>query len=310
VNAESFPIPEGNLPEMSVVLSTRDRSGMASRCIASILENHAINFELLVVDQSADHSLKLLLQEFAADSRLRYLAAPILGLSAGRNFGIGQARSDLIACTDDDCRVPTDWLEQMKAALMVDSRIAAVYGNMIPAERHLPDGFIAGRSYPAPFIAKTLRDQHRVDGMAGSMGIRRSAWKQLCGFDELLGAGARFCSAEDLDFSIRALSKGYFVHATPGPEVVHYGFRSWAEGKYLIRGYLYGIGAMFAKHIKCGNWSILHYLMCLARRWTYAGPVVEFGHTPSRWLRLKAFASGFAAAMSVPVLRETLLFRK
>jgi len=197
----------------------------------------------------------------------------------------------------------------MNAALTIDDRIAAVYGNVRPVAGNLQDGFIAGCLRTAPFVAKNMRNQHRVDGMAGSMGLKRSAWERLGGFDEMLGAGARFRSAEDLDFSIRALNSGFFVYAAPGPEVTHYGFRSWSDGEKLIEGYLYGIGAMIAKHLKCGNWGILHYLAHLALRWAYTGPVVEFGHQPPRWLRLKAFLRGSAAALSTPVLREQLLFK-
>lgn len=299
----------GNAPAISVVISTRDRVGMAMACIASVLENRNPSFELLVIDQSADHSLKIALREFEGDPRLRYLATSIRGLSCGRNLGVAQARAELIACTDDDCRVPADWLEQMHAALTIDDRIAAVYGNVRPMARNLQGGFIAGCLRTEPFIAKNIREQHRVDGMAGSMGLRRSIWERLGGFDEMLGAGARFSSAEDLDFSIRALNRGFFVYAAPGPEVTHCGFRTWSDGEGLIEGYLYGIGAMSAKHLKCGNWGILYYLAHLLLRWTYTGPVVEFGYQPSRWLRLKAFLRGFAAALSTPVLAGQSLFR-
>jgi len=296
-------------PAISVVISTRDRAQMAISCIASVLENRNPDFELVVIDQSADYSLKIGLCEFEGDPRLRYLATPTQGLASGRNLGIRQARADLIACTDDDCRVPADWLERMNAALTGDDRIGVVYGNVRPMARNLQDGFIAGCLRTAPFVAKHLRHQHRVDGMAGSMGLKRSAWTLLGGFDEMLGAGARFRSAEDLDFSIRALASGFFVCTDPGPEVTHYGFRSWSDGGKLIEGYLYGIGAMIAKHLKCGNWGILHYLAHLALRWAYTGPVVEFGHQPSRWLRLNAFLRGSAAALSTPVLRKQMLFK-
>ena len=292
-----------------MVISTRDRADLAVLCVASVLEIPDPSFELLVIDQGADDSLRIALGEFERDHRLRYLATSNRGLSRGRNLGIEQARAGLIACTDDDCRVPADWLEQLKASLAIDNRIAAVYGNVRPMKHNRPDGFIAGCMRRAPFIAKKMREQHRVDGMAGSMGLRKSGWRRLGGFDEMLGAGARFRSAEDLDFSLRALHSGFFVCAAPGPEVTHCGFRSWSEGERLIEGYLYGIGAMSAKHLKCGNWGVLNYLAHLWLRWAYSGSIVEFGYQPSRWLRLKAFVRGFAAALATPVLRELSLFK-
>jgi hypothetical protein len=66
---------------------------------------------------------------------------------------------------------------------------------------------------------------------------------------------------------------------------------------------------MVAKHIKCGNFGIFSYLTHLSMRWAFTGPVVEFGHQPSRLLRLKAFLRGFAAGMATPVVRKHSLFK-
>jgi len=297
------------IPAVSVVISTRNRARMAMECVTSVLENKAPGFELLLIDQSDDPALETAVRSLPGDPRLLYQKTSTRGLAFGRNLGIERARSDLIACTDDDCVVPSDWVEQIRAALMADSRIAAVYGNVRPASHNRESGFIPGCLRDEPFIAKNIRQQHRVDGMAGNMGIRRSAWKRLGEFDEMLGAGSRFFAAEDLDFSIRALNAGFFVYATTDFEVIHHGFRSWTEGPHLIEGYLHGIGAMVAKHIKCGNWGIFSYLTHLSMRWAFAGPVVEFGHQPSRFLRLKAFVGGFAAGMATPVVRKRSLFK-
>jgi GT2 family glycosyltransferase len=297
------------MPSVSVVISTRNRTSDVIQCVESVLENRTPSFELLLIDQGDDNALESALRPFARDPRLRYARTMTRGLATGRNLGIRKARSDLVACTDDDCRVPKDWLPRMRAALMVDDRVAAVYGNVRPSTTHHPEGFIPGCLRATPFIARSIRDQHRVDGMAGCLGLRQSAWKRLGGFDEMLGAGARFFAAEDIDFSIRVLLNGYFVSATPEVEVTHNGLRSWSEGKRLIEGYLYGIGAMVAKHIKCGNWGILYYLAHLALRWTFTGPVVEFGHHPPRWLRLKAFLRGYAAGFTTPIMRGRSLFK-
>jgi GT2 family glycosyltransferase len=250
------------------------------------------------------------LRDHKKDARLCYVSSLTRGLACGRNLGVQEAQADLIACTDDDCLVPQTWLKRMARALMADDRVAVVFGNVRPEMRNRPDGFIPGCLRPTPFIARKLSEQHRVDGMAGSMGLRRSVWRRLVGFDEMMGAGAAFLSAEDLDFSIRALKSGFFVHAAPSVEVIHCGFRSWAEGDRLIEGYLYGIGAMVAKHLKCRNWKVLHYVGHLAIRWICAGAVVEFGYHPPRWLRLKSFARGFAAAASKPVNGPKLLFER
>lgn len=296
-------------PSISVVISTRNRTGTAIPCVESVLKNSAPNFELLLIDQGDDRTLESALRPFAGDPRLRYVHSATRGLATGRNLGIRQACSELIACTDDDCRVPEDWLQRMSAAMMVDCRVAAVYGNVRPSATDHRNGFIPGCIRPVPFIARSIRDQHRVDGMAGCLGLRRSAWERIGGFDEMLGAGARFLAAEDLDFSIRALLDGFLVSTTPEVEVTHDGFRTWSEGKPLIEGYLYGIGAMAAKHVKCGNWGILFYLAHLLLRWAITGPVVEFGYQPPRMPRLKAFLRGSFAGFTTSIMRGRSLFK-
>jgi GT2 family glycosyltransferase len=294
---------------VTVVISTCDRAGAVARCVASVLRNQYPGFDLLVVDQSSDRSTEAAVREFQADPRLRYVRSEVKGLSAGRNLGIGRARGEMIACTDDDCETPPDWLSRMAAALRHDDRTAVVFGNVRPGAHDRAAGFVPGYLWKSPFLARSIRDEHHADGMSGCMGLRRSAWERLGGFDEFLGAGSPFRAAEEMDFAIRALLAGFRVYVTPEVEVAHYGFRSWEEGHALIQGYLYGIGAMIAKHLKCGNWGILHYVTHLFWRWAFAGPVVDFGRRPPRWLRLRAFVLGAKAGLACAVERPRSLYR-
>lgn len=294
---------------ISVVISTRDRAEVVPRCVASVLRSHYPSFELLVVDQNANAGTEDALRGFQADARFHYVRSETRGLAAGRNLGIGLARGQLIACTDDDCEAPPDWLSRMAAALRQGERIALVFGNVRPGSHDRAAGFVPGYLLDRPSLARSIREEHRADGMSGCMGLKRVVWEQLGGFDEMLGAGSAFRAAEDMDFAIRALLAGFWVHATPHVEVTHHGFRSWEEGRELIQGYLYGIGAMIGKHLKCGQWGVLCYMAHLLWRWAIAGPVVDFGHRPPRWLRLRSFVRGAAAGLACAVERRRLLFQ-
>ncbi len=135
------------------------------------------------------------------------------------------------------------------------------------------------------------------------MAFRRGLWKELCGFDEMLGAGAYFQSAEEIDVLIRALLGGHFILETPKVFVTHCGVRTREQSKPLIRGYISGRTAMYVKYFKSGNWRVIYPCLHLTWRWAFGRPVVDLGHVPSRWLRLKGFADGLIMGELTPVDR-------
>lgn len=210
--------------------------------------------------------------------------------------------------TDDDCRVPPDWLGNMAAAFSAGDRTGVVFGNVLAAPHDRAKGFISAYHRKTPILARGIRDKPKVEGIGACMGIRTDTWAALGGFDGMLGAGSKFKSADDTDFAIRALLSGYEICETPEVHVVHHGFRTWSEGSLLINGYLFGIGAMLAKHIRCRHWPVLHVVRALAQRWMFERPVVEFGFTPSRSLRLSGFVRGFIAGGIEPIDRRTAHF--
>jgi glycosyltransferase involved in cell wall biosynthesis len=290
---------------IAVVIATRNRGNRIARTVGTILSNDYPDYEVVVVDQSDDDQTQASLQLHRADPRLRYLRSAAKGVSAGRNLAISTARGELIAITDDDCDVATDWLQQLSAAFRSDARIGIVFGNVLADTHDRATGFIPSYVRHEPFTARGIRDKHRVEGISACMGIRKDTWQALGGFDQMLGAGAPFKSAAETDLTIRAVLAGFSVYETPRVVVTHYGFRTWAQGKPLIRGYLFGIGAMMAKHLKCGHWSVLHVVLHLAWRWAFQRPAVDLGDRLHRGVRLKAFLHGFACGAKTAVDRTT-----
>lgn len=297
------------VPEaVSVIVCTRDRPVSLRETVRGILGNDYPDFELRVIDQSSGGESEDAVREWKSDPRFHYTRSESRGLARARNIGVSLARPGIIAMTDDDCRVPRDWLRQMVRAFSVGDRVAIVFGNVLPAKHDETHEFVLGYTRTVPFLASGIRDKSQVEGMGACMGIRSDAWAALSGFDPLLGAGSRFPSSDETDFVIRALLAGYQAYETPNVEVVHHGFRPLQHADELVHGYLLGIGAMLAKHLKCRGWSILHVYSALALRWMFRGPVVEYGFRPSRWVRLSGFVEGSIKAARIAVDRETLLF--
>jgi glycosyltransferase involved in cell wall biosynthesis len=86
--------------EVSVVLPTRDRWGLAWQALHTALEQQAVQVEVCVVD---DGSLRPAPSGVADDARVRvFRHESAQGVAASRNHGIREARGQWIAFLDDD----------------------------------------------------------------------------------------------------------------------------------------------------------------------------------------------------------------
>jgi GT2 family glycosyltransferase len=273
--------------------------------VRTILANEGPAFELRIVDQSEDDATEKSLKPFLGDPRVHYRRSSTRGLAVATNLAICDAQNELIAVTDDDCFVPPDWLRELVAAFRVDRRIGMVFGNIWPVAHDRSAGFILSYVRDKPFLARRVGDKHRVEGNGSCMGLRRSVWRELGGLDEKLGIGAPLQSASDTDFAIRVLLAGYFIYETPRLQVSHQGFRTWAQSRPVVRRYMYGLGAMYGKHVKCGHWSILQVMFQLAWRWAFGQPAANLGHCPPKWMRLVSFGKGLLSGLRTPVDRAT-----
>jgi glycosyltransferase involved in cell wall biosynthesis len=239
---------------ISVIVATRNRSNQIAECVRSILANQDADFELLVVDQSDAPAREPAMAAIGNDSRLRWVATDTRGLSASRNIGISTTSAPLIAFTDDDCRVPSDWVSRLRAAFAADAELSLLFGGVVLRSEDRV------RGYAAQFEPKETREFQRALpdgrspwGIGANMSIRRAVFDHIGMFDPLLGTGAPFSAAEEIDFTIRALIGGFKVLHTPSVAVVHLGVREGAAASHLMRGYGVGLGAALAKHIRLGT---------------------------------------------------------
>jgi len=290
-------------PYVTIVVPTRNRGDRITTAIHSLLGNDYPEFRVIVVDQSDDCATEEALRPYSAASNLVYVRSSTRGSSRARNIGIDAAQSEIIGLVDDDCEVPVNWVRQLAEAFEIDSRTGIVFGNVEPGPHDAKAGFVPAYHRHEPYMAKTVHEEHLVEGMSACMGIRRSVWQALAGFDTQLGVGARLESGAEGDITIRALQAGYFVYETPNLALVHHGFRGWDEGGLLIRRYWYGTGAVFAKHLKTRARDTGPLLLRVAWRWAFGrSPVTRsLGASPHRILRLAAFVRGFATGLIVRV---------
>ena len=122
--------------DISVIVPFYNAGNFFAACLDALVHQtfpHT-RYEILLVDNnSRDHSRALVeavQRESVAstpDLALRVLEERTQGAYAARNCAIRHARGRILAFTDPDCVVSSDWLEQIYGALQ-DSRIGIVMG--------------------------------------------------------------------------------------------------------------------------------------------------------------------------------------
>ena len=127
---------------ITALVCTRNRGASVADTVRGIMANDHPDFEVHVIDQSSDDTSESALAEWRSDPRCHYTRSVTQGLARARNIGFGRARAGIVAMTDDDCRVPSDWLRRMAAAFSTGDRIGVVFGNVVAAPHDRAQGFI------------------------------------------------------------------------------------------------------------------------------------------------------------------------
>jgi hypothetical protein len=234
-------------PEISVVVSTRNRAGTMPDSLRAI-ERLAcdVPWELVVVDNGSTDGTPRVIEQFARSTRIafRSVSEPRPGLSRARNAGWRAASGALIAFTDDDCYPQPDYLTELLRCFAA--------GDV---------GYVGGRIllYDAddhPITVQLSERRTRIEPgshvsagtiQGANMAARRVVLEAVGGFDDLLGAGTPY-ACEDVDFVSRASAAGFTGVYDPGPVVLHHHRRRTAQDvRALRRTYDLGRGAYLAK---------------------------------------------------------------
>jgi glycosyltransferase involved in cell wall biosynthesis len=172
------------LPDISVVIPTRNRADLLQLTLRSVLSQQNVSFEVVVVnDGSTDRTVATV--EGFDDPRVRLVSHDVSrGVSASRNRGIAEARSAWIAfLDDDDLWAPTKLHEQLRAAH--DAGAPWVYTGHVNINIL---NQVTGGTPPMPpeRLAEELPRQNVVPGGCSAVIVSRRALAIAGEFDEEL----------------------------------------------------------------------------------------------------------------------------
>jgi glycosyltransferase involved in cell wall biosynthesis len=264
---------DGTLPPASLIIPSRNRPHILVETIASVLEGEDVPAELIIIDQSdtRNEALANLVHDRACS--VRYEWARGQNVSKARNAGIRAAAHDLLVFVDDDVRVTAGWYRAMLQALLDAGNDVAITGRVLPERSGAAGGFVPStidNQDAAVYHGRIASDVLYSNNMA----FHRSIVDAIGGFDERLGGGAPYRSAEDNEFAFRLLEAGFRIHYRPEPVLYHRAWREKRDYLPLSWGYGYGQGGYYAKHLSLRDRHML---------WRFRR---DIGHRLMRMLRL------------------------
>jgi glycosyltransferase involved in cell wall biosynthesis len=306
--------PSGDDPRYAVVIATRNRGDKVAATLTSIFQSTDPAFEVIVVDQSTDDDTRRAVEPFLGDERLVYHHLTIAGTSHARNFGIAHTTAPYIVITDDDCIISPNWFPELTAPFEEHDRVGVVFCTVEPLPFDWSEGYTPHITFTENRLIERPREALRGIGrglaLGAGMAIRREFINEIGGFDETLGPGARFPSAEDKDVALRAIYRGWAVYENADTSVLHDGFRTMEEVRRLSARDFYGAGGTFGKYVRAGHWSMLKLIVTWLGLFGVAIPFRSVLHLerPRGFKRFFHLLRGVIDGVRTPVDSGTLTY--
>src|SRR6266516_2198086 len=200
----------------TVVVPTRNRPRQLLECLRSIaaLDYPRERLEVVVVDDGGPTGAAEVAREVGG-LEIEVVETPHLGPAGARNAGARRAGGEILAFTDDDCRVDPGWLAALTAALRSSGPQAAGGRtlNALPADRWAT----ASQKLVDLLYAYYNLGPGRVEFLAtNNLAVGAEAFREIGGFDE------RYRTAEDREFCRRWRGLGFELLYVPDA-IVHHG---------------------------------------------------------------------------------------
>lgn len=270
-------------PSVAVLVATYDRPDLLPESLASIAADLRAGDELLVAE-AGDSRAASAAADLRTPARVEVVRVPGRGKSRQLNAALAIATAELALFTDDDCRVPSGWVDGL-AAPFADPTVGIAFGPVVGLT-HLPGSKEAEPPSPgeAPFLTWTYAH-------GASYAARRTALAELGGFDERLGPGAP-AHGEEHDVLLRLRERGWRAMIAHAPAVAHLAWRSDAQSADNALVYERGAGAFLGAALRRDRraaWPLVKHRIGYARQL-----VADRGGADRAFARraVRAFAGG------------------
>ena len=290
--------PHPAMPRVAVVVPTRDRPEHLARALASLRAALRDDDELVVVDSASRRPDAV--AAVAAGHGAVLLRAERPGVDRARNLGWRGTTAPVVVFVDDDVTVEPGWADAFRGAFGDGTCFATGWLGAPEGSRTR----VAVKDDEQPSVL-----DRRTPGTLGhgaSTAVLRSALEDVGGWDELMGAGARFRSSPEADLFDRLLAAGCTGAYVPGARAWHAQWRSEPQVALLQVRYAVGMGARIAKLARTDRARLPHAMREAMWDWGFRALAVNLrqgrlAHVAAAVVRLVGYVAGFVAALGTPV---------
>lgn len=194
---------EPALPQITVVIPAYNVAPFIGEALASVQSQSLADFEAIIIDDGSTDDTAICIAPFLADPRFRCIRTDNRGLSAARNRGLSESKTQFVALLDGDDRYRPDYLVSMLTRIRSQPHVDFV---TCDAESFVGDDGPRERfsdRYPQNEPITLARLMRREVAVFGLCTLRVASVLAVGGYDESLRA------AEDLDLWLRLLGQGY-----------------------------------------------------------------------------------------------------
>ncbi len=232
--------PTSYAPGLTVVVLTYNSRATIGPCLASLVGQEFKDFEVLVVDDDSEDDTLEIVSAFSPRLRTRITRNGSHSIPRGRNIGLAQARTAIVAFLDSDDSALPDWTRVIVQAFQADASIACISGDL-----HL-----AYRTATGHAIALNDDAVRRCFGGHALISGGNSAINRTVDADTRFDEDFRF--AEDLDLITRFAGVNRWRHV---PEMKINHFSRDTLGQYSVQMYRYGfMKQLFAFRSRSYRW--------------------------------------------------------
>jgi len=244
--------------KLSIIVTTRNRAHAVARCLDSIAAAVAraapLDAEIVVVDNGSTDGTAARLAAWAGASAIpaRVLSEPRAGKARALNLALHAAAGELLAVTDDDCRLHGEHINDLLRHAAGDTDLVLRGGRIeLGDPTDLPVGI---DTRPTRLRWQLAANPARQENVAGSitgcnMTMHRALLERLGPFDEDFGPGSTIGSGDDTEYAFRAYLAGIALEHVPDMTVFHHhGRNTGAAARAVLRRYMIGSGALNMKY--------------------------------------------------------------